>query len=121
MKKENNSKIIKIVEYNEELIKNSEKSIDNNYKNFNITKMNTILTFDITDIRTIIFILKDGRLLVYGSRRNRNNFKSIVYNLKSNNYINMNIEKIYGIIQMDDGIVIILTEKGLRLKTTALA
>ena len=105
---ENNSQKIQIVKYNKELMKSYEKS--KNYEDFNITKMNTIVTFNIRDINEEIFILKDGRLLIYG-KDIKDKFIFIVYDLQTNNFINMNIDEIYGIIQMDDGIVIILTEK----------
>ena len=104
----NNSQIIQIIEYNEELMKNYEKSKRDNYEDFNLAKMNTLMTFK--KVSDQIFILKDGRLLIYGKNIN-DKFISIVYDLKSNNFINMNINDIYGIIQMDDGIVIILSER----------
>lgn len=103
----------KVIEYNEELMAAFEKENKNyEYQDFNIFKMKTIIKFN--GAFSSIFVLKDGRILSYGSDED-NKFFCFVFDLKKNKYFNLdlgNIFYIYHIIQMDDGIVIIGTDTG---------
>ena len=107
-----------ITEINNELMITSEKKDDNNYNDFDITKMKQILKIN-SSLKTIsdIFVLKDGRLLIYPYEPGLfvNNFKSFVFNMKNNNRIELNIERLEDIIQMDDDIVIIATDDEIKL------
>ena len=112
-KKKKKNKIeeeFKVIEYNEELMTSFEKeNKEYEYQDFNIFKMKTIIKFNVAFGQ--IFVLKDGRILLY-DRDEDNKFFCFVFDLKKNKYFNIdlgNIFSIYNIIQMDDGIVIIYT------------
>jgi len=115
---ENINKMFNITEINNELMATSEQKDDNNYSNFDITKMKQILKIN-SRLKTIkdIFVLNDGRLLIYpyDLKISSNNFKSFVFNIKNNNSIELNIEKVEDKIQMDDDIVIIATGDEIKL------
>ena len=112
---ENIYKNNKIIEINNELMANSEKNIDNNYKDFDISKMKKICTFK-TEIYFIldILVLKDERLFISG-RNDGNNGKKVNYfhyviDLKNGNIINLKLKDVehdVHLIQMDDGLVCI--------------
>ena len=100
---------LKMVERNNELMISSEKREDNNYKDFDLNNMKKIITLKIDTFFPKIFILKDGRIIISASSY------FIIYNSK-NDYCFMLYEKyIDDIIQMDDGIVIIITESEIKL------
>ena len=106
-------KNIKFIEKNDELMITSEKRKENKYKDFNISKMQKILTIK-TSIYFIdnIFILNDGRIIVYGSSEEFKNYLCYVFDIKNNIFFNIKLKDIEDIIQMDDGIVIIRTNSG---------
>ena len=114
---ENINKMFNINKINNDLMITSEK-YDSNYKDFDITKMKQIVEIN-SSLKTIrdIFVLKDGRLLIYPHDNGlfKKNFKSFVFDIKNNNLIELNIEKIEDIIQMDDDIVIIATDEEIKL------
>ncbi len=114
---ENINKMFNINKINNDLMITSEKD-DSNYKDFDITKMKQIVEIN-SSLKTIsdIFVLKDGRLLIYPHDNGlfKKNFKSFVFDMKNNNLIELNIEKIEDIIQMDDDIVIIATDEEIKL------
>ena len=97
---------------NEKLMLDTEKNEDNNYKNFDLNKISKILSFDEDKLlnrfsTNNIFILKDGRIIIY-MQHNVNNEKhyNFVLDLKNKNFFELNIDCIYDIIQMNDGLVI---------------
>ena len=114
---ENINKMFNINKINNDLMITSEKD-DSNYKDFDITKMKQIVEIN-SSLKTIsdIFVLKDGRLLIYPHDNGlfKKNFKSFVFDIKNNNLIELNIERIEDIIQMDDDIVIIATDDEIKL------
>ena len=96
-------KDLKIVERNNELMVSSEKREDNNYKDFYIYNMKKIITLKIDTFFPKIFVLQDAASSYF-----------VIYNSK-NNYLFIFDEKyIDDIIQMDDGIVIILAESEIK-------
>jgi len=112
----NNEDIYKknqIIEINEELMNKSENKEDNNYKDFNVSKIKKILTLK-TEIYNIdqIFALKDGRILLSGENCDKKNHFFYVFDLKKDFILDLKDLKldyyiIPDIIQMDDGIIII--------------
>ena len=76
-----------------------------NYHNLDVSKLKKEFSFKIDiPFATKIFVLRDGRIIVYNTEYR---FNSIIYDLKNNIAFKLNIEYIHEIIQMDDGIVII--------------
>ena len=115
IKNENNKKKKIIVDINEKLMIASEERQDNNYTDFDLRKMNKILTFRGFKLMKLqAFILKDGRIIIY----NNNEFSyntCYVLDLKNSNYFKLDLRIIYDIIQMDDGNVIAATDLGILL------
>ena len=105
--KENNIKKLNI-SGNKELLTASEKKEDNNYKDFDITKIKKLATIKTKfDIIHELLVLKDGRIIVYGSEKTLNlNSNCCVFDINNNCFFEMNFY-IKFLIQMDDGIVII--------------
>ena len=100
----------KIIELNKELWLNSEKNENNDYKDFDVSKIKKILTFktEFYDVRKI-FVLKDGRIFVNGSKKNSDDYLTYVFDLKNDNILNLKFSYyVDDIIEMDDGIVAIL-------------
>ena len=114
--KEVNSEKKRIFFNNEELFIASEKRENSNYTDFNISQITKILTIKTRyEFLSGIFILNDGRIIVYGTTKNDFNYLFSVFDLKNKDYFEFNFkvredeeeyENCY-IIQMDDGIVII--------------
>jgi len=102
-------KDLKIVERNNELMISSEKKEDINYKDFDINNMKKIITLKIDTFFPKIFVLLDGRIIVSASSY------FIIYNSKNDYFFMLDEKYIDDIIQMDDGIVIILAESEIKL------
>lgn len=96
----------------------SEKNKDNNYKDFDVLKMNKILLMK-TKIQFIhtIFVLKDGRIIIYGGGNYDNLFRCAVFNLKTGSFFNLKLGSNYDydFIQMDDETVIARTGDDIKL------
>ena len=104
----------KNIEINNELLINSEKNENIDFKDFDVSKMEKILTFK-TEIYSVfkIFVLKDGRILLSGQKEDSDKYLYNVFDLKNNNILNLNLKNINSdidIIQMDDGVVSILNK-----------
>ena len=102
-------KDLKIVERNNELMISSEKREDNNYKDFDINNMQKIITLKIDTFFPKIFVLQDGRIIVSASSY------FIIYNSKNDYFFLLNEKYIDELIQMDDGIIIIIAESDIKL------
>ena len=108
---ENNiiKKDLKLIEKNNELMISSEKREDNNYKDFDLNNMKKIITLKIHTIFPKIFVLQDGRIIISAFSY------FFIYNSKNDYCFKLNENSISNIIQMDDGIVIIITESQIKL------
>ena len=101
----------KIIEINNELFLKSEKNENNDYKDFDVSKMKKILTFK-TEIHNIhkIFVLKDGRVFICGQKKNSYKYFYYIFDLKNDNILNLKFNDLKDkveVVQMDDGIVAI--------------
>ena len=99
------------------------------YDNFNIKNIQELLSFDTNNSNEQIIILKDSRILSYNYPRYIKGTISVyspyapeptlfVYNLKNGNFkcdIIYETKKIYDMIQMDDGHIIISQYDGIRV------
>lgn len=76
----------KIIELDNELVANSEKNLDNNYKDFDVSKIKNIITFK-TEIYYIkeVFVLKDERIIIYGSNISKSKALYYVIDIKNGN------------------------------------
>lgn len=76
----------KIIEIDNELVANSEKNLDNNYKDFDVSKIKNIITFK-TEIYYIkeVFVLKDERIIIYGSNISKSKALYYVIDIKNGN------------------------------------
>ena len=111
---ENNDQVIT---YEKELFDASEKKPDNNYNNFNITKMEVLLKIKMKKmIIKNFFVLKDGRILIFGDDDEKN-FLCFIIDIKNNSYFNLNVQQFDEIIQLDDGIVVLLNNSEILLIT----
>ena len=98
---------------NKELLIESEKKEDNNFMDFDITKMKELVDIK-TKFKDIynLFVLKDGKILVSGSQETSNyNSNCYLINIKNNCVFDINLYLDICVkndkIQLDDDIVII--------------
>ena len=103
-----NSIINKTIEYNNDY-KISEGRKDNNYKDFDISKIKKLLTLKNDKLSfSKVYILNDGRIIAHNDKQKKdNNFLCYVFDLKNDICFNLNFKKIKGIFEMDDGMIII--------------
>lgn len=110
---ENNDQVIT---YEKELFDASEKKQDNNYKHFDITEMKVLLNIKIKKmIIKNLFVLKDERILIFGD--DEKNFLCFIIDIKNNSYFNLNVQQFDEIIQLEDGIVVLLNNSEILLIT----
>ena len=102
-------KDVKLIEKDNELMISSEKREDNNYKDFDISNMKKIITLEIKTIFPKILVLQDGRIIIQAF------LYFFIYNSRNDYCFKLNEKNISNIIQMDDGIVIIITESEIKL------
>ena len=113
----NDSFINKKMEFNSDYFLISEENEDNNYTNFDISKIKKLLTLKNDKlIFNKIYVLKDGRIIAHNNEhKDKNIFLCFIFDLKNDKCFNININKIYEILQMADGIILIATESELKL------
>ena len=105
------------MEFNSDYFLISEENEDNNYTNFDISKIKKLLTLKNDKlIFNKIYVLKDGRIIAHNNEhKDKNIFLCFIFDLKNDKCFNININKIYEILQMADGIILIATESELVL------
>ena len=63
-----------------------------------------------------VYVLKDGRIITHNMcRNNKNDFLCFIFDLKNDKCFNLNFKEIIGLIQMDDGIILIAFESEIML------
>ena len=109
--------INKTTEYNSDYMFISKNIQDNNYNNFDIKKIHKLLT--IKNDKLIfdkIYVLKDGRIIAHNKYQYSSDvFLCFIFDLENDKCFNLNFNKINGIIKMDDGFIVVLTESELML------
>ena len=109
--------INKITQINSDYMFISENIQDNNYSNFNINKIKKLLT--IKNDKLVfekIYILKDGRIIAHNDCHDDINvFLCFIFDLENDKCFNLNFNWINGIIEMDDGFIVVATESELML------
>ena len=109
--------INKTTEYNSDYMFISKNNQDNNYNNFDINKIHKLLT--IKNDKLIfdkIYVLKDGRIIAHNKYQYSSDvFLCFIFDLENDKCFNLNFNKINGIIEMDDGFIVVLTESELML------
>ena len=110
-KNSDDSFINKTMEINSDYMLISEDNQDNNYINFNINKMHKLLTLKNDKlIFDKIYVLKDGRFIAHNDCQDcKNAFLCFIFDLENDKCFNLNFNKIYGIIEMDDGYIVVST------------
>ena len=93
----------------------SEKNEDNNYTDFDIKKMQKLLTMKNEKlIFSKIYILKDGRIIIHNEvNKNNNIFLCFIFDLKSDTCFNLNLKDIKEIYEMNDGLILVATNQEL--------
>ena len=116
-KNSDDSFINKTMEINSDYMLISEDNQDNNYINFNINKMHKLLTLKNDKlIFDKIYVLKDGRFIAHNDCQDcKNAFLCFIFDLENDKCFNLNFNKIYGIIEMDDGYIVVSTGSELML------
>lgn len=109
--------LFKIIEINKELLTASEKKEENKFKDLDVSKLKKILSFK-TEIDYVkrIFVLNDGRIMIFSNPFTRLSF--CVVDLKNKKSFTTNINDIFNItdiFQMDDGVVIMRADNGIKL------
>lgn len=110
----------KEIKFIEDIKKEIAEIKSDKYDNFNIKNIQELLSFETNNSNEQIIILKDLRILSHNYPRydNRLTFRGpdpalYVYNLKNKNYITFETQRIYDMIQMDDGQIIITQYDGI--------
>ena len=116
-KNSDDSFINKTMEINSDYMLISEDNQDNNYINFNINKMHKLLTLKNDKlIFDKLYVLKDGRFIAHNDCQDcKNAFLCFIFDLENDKCFNLNFNKIYGIIEMDDGYIVVSTGSELML------
>ena len=109
--------IMKTTEIHSDYMFISEKNEDNNYTDFDIKKMQKLLTMKNEKlIFSKIYILKDGRIIIHNEvNKNNNIFLCFIFDLKSDKCFNINLKDIKEIYEMNDGLILVATNQELML------
>ena len=145
IKYKNNSKFSDILKINDKMTSKTNKNIKNKndfenrnkkelkidkYENFNINNIKELISFDTNNLNLQIIILKDSRILLHNYPRYNRHIKIFsknfpdptlsIYSLENNNFncdFIFETQRIYDMIEMDDGHVIIAQNDGIRIIT----
>ena len=114
------SVINKKIEINSDYFFISEKNDDDNYKDYDITKMKKLLT--LTNKKLFfnkIYVLKDGRIIIHNQRSFFEHiFLCFIFDLKNDKCLSLNteeIEDIENIFEMDDGLILVVAKSKIML------
>ena len=104
--------INKTTKYIKDLMFNSEKKEDNNYKYFHpISKKKLLELKNDKLIFNKIYVLKDGRVIIHNNNyKEKDFFLCYIFDIKNDKCFNLNINNFKELYEMDNGLILIIYE-----------